>query len=332
MNDNLRQKLESASLTKDDVLDILVWQLSLPAEQIDCDLISECDLFLDPDSRGMDAARRQQMQDIIMAYARGVKTVRSAHRTAHRRRMTGRRMLIAVLALLMLLALTVGAVAYFVRRGVLNFNDDWGWLAPLTYQEGSLLYYQNGVLQPTPFVSDTSPLTVNGLGIPAGGTAMLIYTVNVNEFAPPAGVITNTATLVVPEGNEVTATETITGECEASLSIVKGISPSTICESGTITYTFTIYNSGSTAITAEDGVVVEDLFDPALSNLTVTINGVSRTGDPTAYTYNASTGAFATLPGVVTVPAATYTQDPVTGAYTVTPGETEIVITGTIGA
>ncbi|MBQ8905290.1 MAG: hypothetical protein IJY85_02850 [Ruminococcus sp.] len=214
--------------------------------------------------------------------------------------------------------------------GAYPFNNTT--LVPLTYQEGSLLYYQNGVLQPTPFVSDTSPLTVNGLGIPAGGTAMLIYTVNVNEFAPPAGVITNTATLVVPEGNEVTATETITGECEASLSIVKGISPSTICESGTITYTFTIYNSGSTAITAEDGVVVEDLFDPALSNLTVTINGVSRTGDPTAYTYNAATGAFATLPGAVIVPAATYTQDPVTGAYTVTPGETEIVITGTIGA
>lgn len=205
-------------------------------------------------------------------------------------------------------------------------------LVPLTYQEGSLLYYQDGVLQPTPFISSQSPLTVTGLSVPAGGNAMLIYTVQVNEFAPPDGIVTNTVAVTgCGLVNEVTDTASIAGDCAASLSIVKGICPAVICDSGTVTYTFTIYNSGNTAVTAEDAVVVEDVFDPVLSNLTVTINGVSRTGDATAYTYNAATGVFATLPGVVTVPAATYTQDPTTGAYTITPGETQIVITGTIG-
>jgi hypothetical protein len=37
-----------------------------------------------------------------------------------------------------------------------------------------------------------------------------------------------------------------------------------------------------------------------------------------------------TVPGQITVPAATYTQDPITGAYTVNPGVATLVVTGTI--
>ena len=88
MNDNLRKKLEGASLTPSDVLDLLVWQLSLPAADMDCDLISECDLFLDPASLGMDALRKAQMYDTLASYIRGQKTRRSAIRSPHRRRMT----------------------------------------------------------------------------------------------------------------------------------------------------------------------------------------------------------------------------------------------------
>ena len=64
-------------------------------------------------------------------------------------------------------------------------------------------------------------------------------------------------------------------------------------------------------------------------DISVTYNGtplVSGVG----YTYNALTGEFATVPGVVNVPAASYVQDPVTGAYSVAPGQATITVTGNI--
>ena len=48
------------------------------------------------------------------------------------------------------------------------------------------------------------------------------------------------------------------------------------------------------------------------------------------YNYNEATGLFSTVPTHITVPAATYTQDPVTGAYSITPGIATLVVTGTI--
>ena len=50
----------------------------------------------------------------------------------------------------------------------------------------------------------------------------------------------------------------------------------------------------------------------------------------TQYTYDPATGAFATVPSNITVPAATFTQDPVTGAYSVIPGTATLTVTGTI--
>ena len=72
-----------------------------------------------------------------------------------------------------------------------------------------------------------------------------------------------------------------------------------------------------------------DTFDPILSNLTVALNGTPWT-EGTEYTYDETTGLFATLPGGITVPAATYTQDADTGAWIVTPGVTTLVVTGTV--
>ena len=113
----------------------------------------------------------------------------------------------------------------------------------------------------------------------------------------------------------------------ADVSIVKDMSPSTITDGSTITYTFTLYNYGNTAAT---DVVLRDAFNPAPGNLSVSINGTAvPSGD---YTYTAGvltlpdTGAATTL----TVPAATFTQDTTTGVVSVTPGVTTVVVTGTI--
>ncbi|MBP3376590.1 MAG: hypothetical protein J6L83_07480, partial [Clostridia bacterium] len=70
-------------------------------------------------------------------------------------------------------------------------------IVPLTYVDGSLAYYVNGTLQPTPTVVGAPALTVSDITVPAGGNAILVYQATVNEYAPLAsdGTITNTATV-----------------------------------------------------------------------------------------------------------------------------------------
>lgn len=205
-------------------------------------------------------------------------------------------------------------------------------LYPLTYVTGSLLYYVNGALQATPTVTATAPLTVTGVTVPAGGSAMLIYTARVNEYAP-LGVedsITNTATITGGGlASSVTATETINASPAPQLAISKSISPTMVAENGTLTYTLTLQNRGNTAADAGDELVITDTFDPILKNLTVRFNGTLWT-QGVHYTYDETTGAFATVVGALTVPAATFTQDAATGVFTVDPGTSELTITGSL--
>ncbi|MBQ8898989.1 MAG: DUF11 domain-containing protein [Clostridia bacterium] len=220
----------------------------------------------------------------------------------------------------------------------LTVTDDLGAYAlgsttvyPLDYS-GNVNYYVNGTLQPEPAVTQGPPLVFSGISVPAGGNALLIYQATPNGFAP-LGVeseITNTATvngagLTAP----ITASATLAGNTEPQLSISKTLSPTTVSENGTITYTFLIENRGATAAEVTDNLSVTDTFDPILSNLTVTLNGVTLTS-PADYTYDAATGLFTTVPGRITVPAATFTQDPVTGAYTTVPGTAILQVTGTV--
>ena len=205
-------------------------------------------------------------------------------------------------------------------------------LYPLTYVTGSLLYYVNGALQATPTVTATAPLTVTGVTVPAGGSAMLIYTARVNEYAP-LGVedsITNTATITGGGlASSVTATETINASPAPQLAISKSISPTMVAENGTLTYTLTLQNRGNTAADAGDELVITDTFDPILKNLTVRFNGTLWT-QGVHYTYDEPTGTFATVVGALTVPAATFTQDAATGVFTVDPGTSELTITGSL--
>ena len=202
---------------------------------------------------------------------------------------------------------------------------------PTDYVEGSVKYFVNGVLQAAPAVTDTSPLTVTGISVPAGGTATLLYTVQVNSFAPPAqgGAIENTATVSGGGITPITVTETVTAANAPLLSINKSISPATVTEAGQLTYTFVIQNIGNEEAVATDNVVITDTFNPILEGLTVTYNGTLWTS-PDDYTYDESTGLFQTAVGAITVPAATYTQNPATGAWTVDPGVAVITVTGTV--
>ena len=203
---------------------------------------------------------------------------------------------------------------------------------PLTYEDGSATLFIDGVLQAAPTVSAGPPLVFSGINIPGGSDAVLIYQARANAYANPnsEGVITNTATITATGlSAPVTAEETVSAVSEATLSICKSISPTQVVDNDRVSYTFVIQNTGNTAVVATDNAAVSDIFDPPLSALTVTFNGTPWS-EGVEYTYDEATGSFSTVAGQITVPAATYTQDPVTGAYTATPGIATLVVSGTI--
>ncbi len=203
---------------------------------------------------------------------------------------------------------------------------------PLTYETGSVVMFANGVLQPAPAVTAGPPLIISGISVPGNGDVVLVYQARANTFADPAigGTIDNTVT-VTGDGLSapVTAVESINAEAAPVLSISKSITPSQVVDNDRVTYTFVIQNSGNQAVVATDNAAISDTFDPILTALAVTFDGVSWT-QGVQYNYDETTGLFTTVPGQLLVPAATYTQDPVSGEYSVTPGIATLVVTGTI--
>ncbi len=89
-----------------------------------------------------------------------------------------------------------------------------------------------------------------------------------------------------------------------------------------------VQNSGSAAAVATDNAVITDIFSPILSDLTVTFNGQVWT-EGVDYTYDEATGQFATVPGRITVPAATFTQNE-SGVWVTEPGTAVLRVTGTV--
>lgn len=213
--------------------------------------------------------------------------------------------------------------------GAYTFNTET--LTPLDYIDGTVKYYVNGILQAAPTVAAGPPLSITGLNVPAGGNAVVVYETAPNQYAPAASAseITNTATITGTGLTPVTAQATMAAEDAALLNITKSVSPVPVTENGSLTYTFLIQNVGNTAADAATGAIITDTFNPILTGLSVTFNGTAWT-QGTNYTYNETTGEFATVAGQITVPAATYTQDATSGAWLVNPGTSTLTVTGTV--
>ena len=203
---------------------------------------------------------------------------------------------------------------------------------PLDYVAGSILYYQNGVLQPAPTVNAGPPLTISGITIPAHGNVTILYEVRANMYAPRE-LNDSIINVVNAEGeglcDELIATSEVPTRDESILTIAKAICPDTITCGEEVTYTFIIQNHGNLPVVATDGAIVTDVFNPILSNLTVKIDGTT-VAENVAYTYDELTGQFSTISGAIVVPAATFTRDPITSIITTTPGVTVLTVTGTI--
>ena len=226
-------------------------------------------------------------------------------------------------------ATALGGITITDNLGAYSFGE--GTLVPLTYIADTVKYYVNGVLQTAPAVTGTPSLVISGLTVPANGDITVVYEAEVNALAPmdATGTITNTAVVSGSGITPITVTETIRTESEPILTITKSVSPVPVTENGTLTYTFLIQNAGSAPADATTGAVITDTFNPRLSNLAVTFNGTAWT-ETTNYTYDETTGEFATIVGQITVPAATYTQDPETGVWVANPGVSTLVVKGTI--
>ena len=133
-------------------------------------------------------------------------------------------------------------VINIVNTGTITFtgisiNDDLGayplganTYVPLDYVTGSVQYYLNGILQPTPGVVEGPPLIISGITVPANGVATIIYVARANQYAPLnlGGTITNTATISGGGITEITVTETVTVESGARLTISKSMCPTTV--------------------------------------------------------------------------------------------------------
>ena len=217
-----------------------------------------------------------------------------------------------------------------------NFNGTaWAEGTNYTYDTTTGLFTgtAGGITVPaaTPAVTAGPPLTITGITVPAGGNVTLTYEAEVNSYAPLAAEasITNTATIAGAGVTPVTVNETVNAASGPLLTITKSVSPVPVTENGTLTYTFLIQNLGNTAADAATGVVITDTFNPVLENLTVNFNGTAW-AEGTNYTYDTTTGLFTGTAGGITVPAATYTQDPVTGAWGINPGVSTLVISGTV--
>lgn len=225
-----------------------------------------------------------------------------------------------------------------VDAGGVTISDDLGGYAfgtgtvyPLAYRQGTVRLFTNGVLSVVPNVTAGPPLTVTGITIPAGGNVQLVYEADVTAYAPlgQTATITNTATVTGGgTATALTAQTTVSNATTADLRITKALNPTTVQENGQLTYTFVIYNDGAAAAVTTDQLTLTDTFDPKLRSISVTLDGTALTAG-TDYTYNESMGVFTTIPGRITVPAATFVQGE-DGSYTATAGTATVVITGMI--
>ena len=205
-----------------------------------------------------------------------------------------------------------------------------GAVQPLSYIDGSVQVYANGVLQSDPAVAKADGLTFSGVTVPAQGNTLLIYAAAVNSFAPldSGSSITNTVAVTGAGISETQARATVSAADAAQPDVVKSVSPIPVAENGRLTYTFQLLNSGNMPVEAAEGAIISDVFDPVLTDLAVTLDGAPLTAAD--YSYDELTGVFATAAGALSIPAATYAQDPATGEIAVTPGSATLTVTGTV--
>jgi len=119
MDQRMKEKIKSGSLTKADVRKLIDWQLSLRAERIDHGLVDECLLFLYPDAPGLSSAARDTLWGRLAEAMFSPSRARRRSDRMHRRRYSTKMVMIALLLTLLLagaaIAATLGLFGYFAN-------------------------------------------------------------------------------------------------------------------------------------------------------------------------------------------------------------------------
>lgn len=199
--------------------------------------------------------------------------------------------------------------------------------SPLKYIEGSAKFYVNGdPAAGTASSSENQIVFSSGAALQPGDNLIVVYAASVDETQ--AGTITNTITAQANSGSASgalitdTATATITLTPYANISIFKTADKASVVSGDTLTYTFTLMNTGAQAA---DSISFVDALPSefTVTSVSYTTNGTTTPIDSTDYSI--TTPNTLTIPDVgsslvISVPAAT----------TEGPGITTITVTGTV--
>lgn len=198
--------------------------------------------------------------------------------------------------------------------------------AYLEYFEGSAIIYRNEETSSI-LPSSTSPLEFTLPNLQPGEEVVISFVERVISSTPISVDELNIEFTVNATGcnnSNCTATDTVTiiRESSANVSITKAVSDSTVQVGVPFSYIFTLSNSGT--LEAQNIVLTDVLPERfVITNITVTINGVSTTYTSDMYNLDTTTNTL-TLPNAsgqsIIVPPATDT------GY----GVTTIIITGYI--
>ncbi len=211
-------------------------------------------------------------------------------------------------------------------------TEDQNDITPLSYI-GTAQLFINGI-----FVSDLDALVGSDSvifeieSIPAGGTAQIIYRARVNEFAcfTVGAAITNTACAEFvcncPCEETVCDSFTIPVEEYADLRVTKSVCPNPVTCGERLNYVIDISNYGN--IDADE-VVITDVFNPALEDITVTLNGEILAENRFRYVGGVLTISRATGSDI-TVPASVCSRDEETCEINIIPGKATVSVSGRI--
>lgn len=197
---------------------------------------------------------------------------------------------------------------------------------PLSYIDGSAMFYVNGVPSAGGVSLDEDGVTFSSaVPLEQGDSLLVIYAADVDAEECIVNTALATANSGSAEGAEISDTDSaeVCVESCANISVFKTADKDTVVEGDTLTYTFTLMNTGSGEATSIGFV---DSLPPQFSVNTVSYTTDSGTSVIPPEDYSITEPNTLTIPApdsslVISVPA----------ADSMGPGMVTITVTGTIG-
>jgi len=226
---------------------------------------------------------------------------------------------------------TISGLTVIDNLGAYAFGSPQTVLYPLRYCEGSACWFCNGVRQSEISVTQTAPLRIQNLQVPAEGSILILFAAEVTSAAPPqpGSSIANNA-IVFSFDNRIYDESTIrlTAAEIARPVMTKWIVQNQIRGLQRAEFTFMISNYGNQTIQAEDNMQIRNVFQPPLRQICAQLDGAGLTADAD-YRYEEVTGIFELIAGKLAVPAASYRQKP-DGSWIAAPGTVSLTVSGVV--